>query len=157
VYFLNRYRWYAPPWYSVTTSLRSPVFASDSFSIAAVSRRRALNDSSADVPAGTAALTRAVTSSIDCSTFSSRSTQRISSAAVRAWKPSCRRFFFSVETFCNASAPTWWFEITRPSSETNEPDPPELNRTDDFIRWSSQASVSSKPYFARICSLGGSV
>src|SRR4051812_37577852 len=43
------------------------------------------------------------------------------------------------------SAPTWWLVITRPWSDTNDPEPPELNRTDASRTCSNQASVGSKP------------
>src|SRR5688572_25115308 len=45
--------------------------------------------------------------------------------------------------------------MTRPSAETNEPDPPLLKRTDDFMRCSSHGSLRSKPYFVLSCSRGG--
>src|SRR5690349_17387259 len=48
----------------------------------------------------------------------------------------------------------WWFVSTSPSDETNEPDPPLLNRTDASRRWSSHASVTSKPYLFLISSRG---
>src|SRR5262249_60436527 len=44
--------------------------------------------------------------------------------------------------------PTWWLVITRPSAETNEPEPPLLKRTDDFWTCSSHLSVASKLYFS---------
>ena len=48
----------------------------------------------------------------------------------RAWRASAR-----------SSAPTWWLVMTRPFGETNEPEPPELNRTEDSRTWSSHSSV----------------
>src|SRR4051794_38096869 len=45
--------------------------------------------------------------------------------------------------------------MTRPSAETNEPEPPVLKRTDDFCRWSYHDCGASKPYFFFRCSLGG--
>src|SRR5205809_1120849 len=45
--------------------------------------------------------------------------------------------------------------MTRPSAETNEPDPPLLKRTEDFCTCSSHASVTSKPYFSLSCLPGG--
>src|SRR5438552_3297230 len=45
--------------------------------------------------------------------------------------------------------------MTRPSAETNEPEPPLLKRTDDFWTCSSHASVTSKPYFSLSCLRGG--
>src|SRR5437764_15392158 len=38
--------------------------------------------------------------------------------------------------------------MTRPSGETNEPEPPLLKRTDDFWTCSSHWSVTSKPYLS---------
>src|SRR5439155_19541207 len=54
-----------------------------------------------------------------------------------------------------ASPPRGWFEGARRSSKTNEPDPPLLKRTEDFCTCSSQASVTSKPYFSLSCLPGG--
>src|SRR5687768_8087845 len=56
-----------------------------------------------------------------------------------------------------ASAPTWWLDMTSPSFDTNDPEPPLLNRTDDFWMCSSQASVGSKPYFSFSNLRGGSL
>src|SRR5690606_3600649 len=36
----------------------------------------------------------------------------------------------------------------KPSEETKEPEPPLLNRTLDFRRWSSHSCEGSKPYFS---------
>src|SRR4051794_10015622 len=44
------------------------------------------------------------------------------------------------------SAPTWWLVITRPSAETNEPEPPLLNRTADERRRVIHSGVGSKPW-----------
>src|SRR3954464_8827264 len=44
------------------------------------------------------------------------------------------------------SAPTWWLVITSPSGETNEPEPPLLNRTAAERRCSTQPAGGSKPY-----------
>src|SRR4051812_1188429 len=52
------------------------------------------------------------------------------------------------------SAPTWWLVITRPSAETNDPEPPLLNRTADDRRCSIQSGVGSKPYFSLSVSSG---
>ena len=45
--------------------------------------------------------------------------------------------------------------MTRPSAETNEPEPPQLKRTDDFCTCSSQAAVGSKLYFSLSSLRGG--
>src|ERR1051326_3807054 len=45
--------------------------------------------------------------------------------------------------------------MTRPSGETNEPEPPLLKRTDDFMTWSYQALSFSKLYFSLSCLTGG--
>src|SRR4051794_7468885 len=45
--------------------------------------------------------------------------------------------------------------MTRPSAEMNEPEPPELKRTDAFCKCSYQASGLSKPYFCLSCLRGG--
>src|SRR5262245_15909152 len=42
--------------------------------------------------------------------------------------------------------PTWWLVIIRPSGETNEPEPPSLNRTEASRTLSSHAGVGVKPY-----------
>src|SRR4051812_10602288 len=45
--------------------------------------------------------------------------------------------------------------MTRPSGETNEPEPPLLKRTEDFCTCSNQPGGGSKPYFSwRILSGG---
>ena len=58
MYFLYWYRWYSPPWYSVTTSHFSPVAAVASFSIVLRAARRAAAAVSAGASGGTAAVTR---------------------------------------------------------------------------------------------------
>src|SRR3954470_19145390 len=45
--------------------------------------------------------------------------------------------------------------MTSPSAETNDPDPPELNRTDDFWTWSSQPGGGVKSYRSFRCFSGG--
>src|SRR3954452_5144922 len=52
------------------------------------------------------------------------------------------------------SAPTWWLVITRPSAETNEPEPPLLNRTADDRRCSIHPGVGAKPYLSWSCLSG---
>ena len=44
------------------------------------------------------------------------------------------------------SAATWWLVNTSPVLETNEPEPPELKRTDESIKCSSQPSSGAKPW-----------
>src|ERR1700722_5591258 len=45
--------------------------------------------------------------------------------------------------------------MTRPFGDTNEPEPPLLKRTDDFITWLYQSGPRSKPYFSLSCRFGG--
>src|SRR5262245_5876213 len=45
--------------------------------------------------------------------------------------------------------------MTSPSGDTKEPDPPELNRTDDFMTWSYHSGPLSKLYFSLRSFLGG--
>src|SRR5437764_281319 len=47
--------------------------------------------------------------------------------------------------------------MTSPSADTNDPDPPELKRTDDFCTWSYHACGSSNLYFFFRCSLGAAL
>src|SRR5206468_11530073 len=58
-------------------------------------------------------------------------------------------------SFCRQSAPTWWFDMTRPYGDTKDPEPPLLKRTEDFCTWSSHSLVSSNPYFSLSCLRGG--
>src|SRR6266498_197755 len=44
-------------------------------------------------------------------------------------------------------APTWWFVRTSPVSETKEPEPPLLNRTEARRTWSSHALSGAQWYF----------
>ena len=44
-------------------------------------------------------------------------------------------------------APTWWLVRTSPVSDTKEPEPPLLNRTEASRTWSSQAWSGAQPYF----------
>src|SRR5262245_21073447 len=55
-----------------------------------------------------------------------------------------------------ASAPTWWLVITRPSGETNEPDP-DGKRTHDFWTCSSHLSSGTKLCFSLRYLVGGLV
>src|ERR1700736_3661471 len=45
--------------------------------------------------------------------------------------------------------------MTRPSGDTNEPEPPLLKRTDDFCTCSSHLSEGSKPYLSLRTLRGG--
>src|SRR2546423_15115754 len=47
--------------------------------------------------------------------------------------------------------------MTRPVAETNEPLPPELNRTLAFCKRSSHCLVDSKLYFSFSCLAGGAL
>src|SRR5262245_52388169 len=51
-------------------------------------------------------------------------------------------------------APTWWLVRTSPLSETNEPEPPLLKRTDASRTWSSHAWSGAQPYFCLSCLTG---
>src|SRR5512141_2023210 len=51
--------------------------------------------------------------------------------------------------------PTWWFVITRPVFETNEPEPPSLKRTEERRTWSSHSCVGVKPYLSFRTFVGG--
>ena len=98
--------------------------------------------------AGTASLTRSVTSRISIEDVQlDRLALRLVLAAI--WRGSRRGSSSSslVPSFCRASAPTWWLVRTRPSAETNEPDPPLLKRTEAFCRWSSHSCSTLKSYF----------
>src|SRR5215467_2943075 len=53
------------------------------------------------------------------------------------------------------SVPTWWLVMTRPSADTNSPEPPLLNLTEDCWTCSSQSCVASKPYLLFSSSFGG--
>ena len=58
-------------------------------------------------------------------------------------------------SFCTESAATWWLVTSKPSGETNPPDPPLLSRTEASIARFTHSSVRSKPYFSLSCCLGG--
>src|SRR5262249_27593125 len=47
--------------------------------------------------------------------------------------------------------------MTRPSAETNDPEPPLLKRTDDFWMCSSHLAVGSKSYFSLRIFVGGAL
>ena len=82
-------------------------------------------------PGLTAALTRAVTSSMLWRATSCRSGHFNSSSRVFAEKPSRAMLRSLVPSLTRVPRPTWWLVITRPSGEMKEPEPPG-NRTEDF-------------------------
>src|SRR5229473_277036 len=47
--------------------------------------------------------------------------------------------------------------MTRPSADTNDPEPPLLKRTEDFCTCSSHWAVGSKSYFSLSSLVGGEV
>ena len=68
-------------------------------------------------------------------TFSSRSQQRFSLGASAGVETVADVVMGTASpNFWRASAPTWWLDMTKPSGETKEPEPPLLKRTEESAK-----------------------
>ena len=90
--------------------------------------------------------TRAVTSVISTSWFTSSTGHLTSSAPVFAWNPSAMKSFLALERSCRQPSTQWWFVSTSPLGETKLAEQPWARRADESRTWSSQASSTLTPY-----------